>query len=491
MEAGSAILARASTDSSGHLVAADEPLAGLQLRCGGEIPGIIAIPALRELVEKARGFGLKLARSIRASDGVDAITSWVEVIPDEDETCQILVRSWQASPLPPEDPMLVGAHRAAIDRTLAELTARLDRNQNLLTAESEAADLADLVKAMRGGIGQPWTDFVTIEGSSHRQPMHWRLLDGAMLKVAGSDRNWRASLLPQELPGSDPIGFELCLTADVPLPEAAPAPSAVPQIVMPNNGPGLVGRDIAPVLRQPIARIIANAETIRTRMSGPLADEYSQYAADIAAAGQHLLSLVEDLADLEVVESEDFNTAPDRIDLADVARRAAGILAVRAQERGITIDAPRLGEHLPAIAEFRRVLQVLLNLVGNAIRYSPDNSQVWIRLEPHAARARVIVADQGPGLSAEQQARLFEKFERLGRSDETGSGLGLYISRRLAKAMGGELTVDSAPGQGARFILDVPADILASAPTMLPHDDEPPAIRRPEAEGETQEGGEA
>ncbi|MFM5884778.1 MAG: sensor histidine kinase, partial [Novosphingobium sp.] len=204
---------------------------------------------------------------------------------------------------------------------------------------------------------------------------------------------------------------------------------------------------------------------------------YSQYAADIAAAGQHRLSLVEDLADLEVVESEDFNTAPDRIDLADVARRAGGILAVRAQERGITIDPPRMGEHLPAIAEFRRVLQVLLNLVGNAIRYSPDNSQVWIRLEGEGARARVIVADQGPGLSAAQQERLFEKFERLGRSDETGSGLGLYISRRLARAMGGDLTVESAPGSGARFILDVPGDLLAAAPVTRPEPDQPGADR--------------
>jgi signal transduction histidine kinase len=222
---------------------------------------------------------------------------------------------------------------------------------------------------------------------------------------------------------------------------------------------------VAPVLRQPIARIIANAETIRTRLAGPLAEEYSRYAADIAAAGQHLLALVEDLTDLEVVESEDFNTAPDRIDLADVARRAAGILNVRAAERGITIDAPRQGESLPTIAEFRRVLQILLNLVGNAIRYSPDSSQVWIRLEGEGARARVIVADQGPGLDADQQARVFEKFERLGRSDESGSGLGLYISRRLARAMGGDLTIESARGQGARFILDLPADLLASGPT--------------------------
>ena len=155
-----------------------------------------------------------------------------------------------------------------------------------------------------------------------------------------------------------------------------------------------------------------------------------------------------------------------RIDLADVARRAAGILTVRAQERGISIDAPKPGEHLPAIAEFRRVLQILLNLVGNAIRYAPDNSQVWIRLEDAGSRARLVVADQGPGLSSEQQVKVFEKFERLGRSNEDGgSGLGLYISRRLARAMGGDLMIDSAPGQGARFILEVPADLLALRPT--------------------------
>lgn len=471
VSAASHSLGEGRCDASGRLATAAEPLAGLQLACGGEIPGEIAIPALRELVGKARTFGLKLARSIRANDGRDTITAWIEVEPLPDESCAIRISSWQIGALPPEDPAEIAAHRAAIDRSLAELTARLDARQCLLSVSAEAADLLELADAMQQGLGQPWTEFVAIEGAQHEQPMHWRLLDGANVKVAGSQRNWRASLLPQEGPGGAPAGYELCLCADAPLPEQ-PRPAAG-QVVLPQNGPGLVGRDIAPVLRQPIARIIANAETIRTRMAGPLAEEYSQYAADIAAAGQHLLALVEDLADLEVVESEDFNTAPDRIDLADVARRAAGILAVRAQERGIAIDPPKQGENLPAIAEFRRVLQILLNLVGNAIRYAPDNSQVWIRLEDAGTRARLVVADQGPGLSEEQQEKVFEKFERLGRSGEDGgSGLGLYISRRLARAMGGDLTIDSAPGQGARFILDVPADLLASAPTTAAVDEQ-------------------
>lgn len=464
-------LAEGRSDAQGRLVSASEPLAGLQYDCGGEIPGAIAIPALGELEAKSRNFGLKLARAVQASNGRESIAAWIEIEPNADGGCIIRVRSWQVKALPIEDPSQTAEHRAAIDRALAELTARLDAKQRLLAVDCDAADLTEVTGAMHRGIGRPWTDFMTVDGATHEQPMHWRLLDGAKIRLPGSARHWRASLLPQQVPGQDPVGFELCLTADTSLSPAAPR-TFQRDAGLPSNDTGLIGRDIAPVLRLPIARIVANAETIRTRMAGPLAEEYSQYAADIAAAGQHLLALVEDLADLEVVEAVEFNTAPDRIDLADVAQRAAGILGVRAQERGITIDAPRTGEHLSAVAEFRRVLQIMLNVVGNAIRYGPDKSQIWIRLEGAGDRARLIVADQGPGLSDEQQAKVFEKFERLGRSGEDGgSGLGLYISRRLARAMGGDLTVESAPGQGARFILELPADLLASAPTAAQNPD--------------------
>jgi signal transduction histidine kinase len=449
-----AILARGLSDRDDRLVSADEPLSSLQLRCGGDMPGTIAIPALLEVVRKARRLGLRLARPIQAQDGAEQVTAWIEVEPASElgADCAIIVRSWRTAPLPPEDPDEALERRTEIDRTLAELTARLDARQCLLATDSEAPDLAAAAAAMRAGIGRPWTEFVTIEGDGHRQPMHWRLLDGAELRIEGSQRRWKAALVPVEVPGSEPSGFELYLVADAPLAETRQPAAGV------GSEYRLIGMDLAPVLRQPISRIIATAETIRTRMAGPLDDAYSAYAADIAAAGQHLLGLIDDMADLEVVEAPGFTTQPDAIDLADVARRAAGILGVKARERGIVIDPPRGGEVLPALAEFRRVLQILLNLIGNAIRYAPANSQVWIRLERDGPRARVIVADQGAGLSHDEQARLFEKFERLGRTGDGGSGLGLYISRRLARAMGGDLTVESASGQGARFILEVPAE---------------------------------
>ncbi len=449
-------LARARSDDADRLIEADDPIRQLQSLCGGELNGIIAMPNLLEVVRKSRRFSLKLARAVTVDSETDHITAWVEVSPRDDGEigCDIVLQHLQTTQAEQRHHTNGHARKVEIDRDLAELTAQLDARQCILSVESQAPDLQALAAQMRSGIGQRWTEFVALDGHSEERNLHWRLLDGITLTAPGSARSWNVTLLPFHVPGQDPKGFQLYLNSDEPYNAVAPPPPSLPPGS--SAGPRLVGREVAPVLRQPIARIIANAETIRARLAGPLADEYSSYAADIAAAGQHLLALLDDLSDLEVVEAEEFVTAPDNTDLADVARRACGILGVRARERGIVLEAPRMGESLPVVAEFRRVLQILLNLLSNAIRYSPTNSQVWIRLDQVDDKARMIVADQGPGLSAEQQEHIFDKFERLGRSGDGGSGLGLYISRRLAHAMGGELFVESEVGQGARFILELP-----------------------------------
>lgn len=449
---GTRYLAHGRVDAALQLVEAGEPLAALQEACGGHIGGTLAIPELLALAGKAQQYGLRLARQFGAIDGRDRITAWVEITPQLDEEgasagCDLAIVNWHAEELAPDNELEAARRRVEINRHLAECTARLDAKQNVLSVDTDAPDLAEFAASALMGMGKPWTEFVRLPGNAHQQPLHWRLLDGSRCEVPGSRRQWTAHLEPLGHPEPGSAGFVLHLSADTPY-------------ARPDGGDGeapTLGRDLTPVLRQPINRIIANAETIRTKLAGPLADEYSNYAADIATAGQHLLALIDDLSDLEVVESEDFVTAPDRIELADVARRACGILGVRAREKGIVLVPPPEGESQLAIAEFRRVLQILLNLVGNAIRYSPEESQIWVRLDRIGNRALVTVADQGLGLDAAQQERVFEKFERLGRSGDGGSGLGLYISRRIARAMDGELTVESAPGQGARFTLSVPA----------------------------------
>ncbi|MFC4255862.1 sensor histidine kinase [Altererythrobacter xixiisoli] len=447
------------TDARDWLLTADEPLDQLQTLGGGTLPGPIVIPALLELVRKSRSYGLKLARTIRTQIDGKQISAWVEVVPDSDGAgCSVTLTGWRAMPVPRSDEDDGDdARKIALARQLADFTARLDTSLSVITFTAEAADLADFAARLNEGPVRSWLDHVALADSDAPLPSEWHRLNNARLRLHGSRRDWRATLVPLGRPVPGSAGYELLLVAEQPLPDLTRAGASADQD-QDRSFNAALGREIAPVLRQPIARIIANAETIRTQLAGPLADEYSSYAADIAAAGQHLLALIDDLADLEVVEDEQFTTAPDQIDLADLARRAVGILGVRARENGIIVDTPPLGESAPAIGEFRRVLQILLNLLGNAIRYAPRGSHVWLSVATDGKRAQITVGDAGDGMSQEQQARAFEKFERLGRSGDGGSGLGLYISRRLAEAMSGTLTVDSEPGKGARFTLDLPAD---------------------------------
>ncbi|QIG52872.1 HAMP domain-containing histidine kinase [Altererythrobacter sp. BO-6] len=456
MVAPNALLAaRGMTDGDDRLVTADQPLAELQQRCGGQVPGRLAVPELLVLVRHARHLGLRLAREFAARDGEGQISGFVRinpVQPERGEGCEILIENWRREGLGSEDDRDAAERQDAIDRATAEFTARLDSKQRLLAAEGIAADLAQLIAETRQHAGKPWVEYVELVGISHRQPLHWRLLDGAKCRVPGSPRDWHARLIPLGIEAAMPRGFELLLIAA----QASPLPARAGETKAP-GGSNLIGAALMPALREPVGRIMANAETIRSRLAGPLREEYTAYAGDIVAAGKHLSALLDDLGDLEAVEAPGFNAAAEAIDLAQLARDAGGILSAKALEKRIELVVPADDVACAASGEARRVLQVLLNLGGNAINYSPVESRVELSVGAwRGGRPSISVRDQGPGLSREQQQRAFVKFERLGRSGDGGSGLGLYISRRLAEAMGGELVVESEQGKGACFTLVLP-----------------------------------
>ncbi|BDI61209.1 sensor histidine kinase [Qipengyuania nanhaisediminis] len=460
--------ARGLTDADDRLLTADEPLADLHENCGGAIPGTLAVPELLELVRQGRELGLRIAREFSAFDGEEMVSGFVRIHPlsaEDGGGCELLVENWQRNGLPEEESQALGERIDAIDRAAAEVSARLDARQQVQYVTAAARDARAFEEAVENDPGKVWSDYVTLEGVAHRQPLHWRLLDGATCSIEGSARHWRVRLIPIGPQGTAPRGFEMLLVADQPLTDEADQSGDTTQESQAVHS-RLIGSALTPVLRQPIARIIANAETIRARLAGPLRDDYSDYARNIAEAGQHLAGMLDDLADLEVVEAPDFSTASEKVDLADAARRAAGILGVRAQSRDIAVILPEPGEPVVALGEFRRVLQVLINLIGNAIVYSPEGSKVTIAIADYADEtASIEVRDEGPGVTREQAARIFEKFERLGRDsdggNDSGSGLGLYISRRLARAMEGELEVvqpDGAePTSGAIFRLTLPS----------------------------------
>lgn len=461
----SLLTARGVTDDRDRLLTADEPLAELHENCGGSMPGTLAVPELLELVREARRMGLRIARAFQAFDGEEKVTGFVRINPLSEDAgggCEILIENWHSVPQAREAEHEVADRMDAIDRAVAEVTARLDARQCVRYLNAVAPDGRELEDAVAAAPGKVWSDYVELIGLAHQQPLHWRILDGTPCRLPGSDRNWRARLIPLGLEGAAPRGFELLMVADEPF---------VPALDDELDEPGttghsrLIGSALTPVLRQPIARIVANAETIRARLAGPLRPEYSEYAGNIATAGQHLSGMLDDLADLEVVEAPDFTTAKDRVDLADAARRAAGILGVRAQSRSITVHLVKPEKPVMAIGEFRRVLQVLINLIGNAIIYSPEGTDVTVSVaDLNDGRVEARVRDQGPGIEPDQAKTIFDKFERLGRDsdggNDTGSGLGLYISRRLALAMEGDLEVTQPVGTdaraGAEFRLTLP-----------------------------------
>jgi signal transduction histidine kinase len=152
--------------------------------------------------------------------------------------------------------------------------------------------------------------------------------------------------------------------------------------------------------------------------------------------------------------SEDSTQGSQTIDLTALAAEAVVMLESPAEDRKVMIEM-EAAEPLQASGQERAVIQILVNLIVNAIRYSPEGKTVRLSFVRTDGTASVVVADEGPGVDVADQQRIFERFERA-HSREEGTGLGLAISRRLARSMGGDVTLDSAPGEGARFTLTLP-----------------------------------
>jgi signal transduction histidine kinase len=427
-------------DKDGRLISADPELEALQHEAGATLGQELALPQVAAIGQLARKLGTAVSRPATAASADSDIELWVNATPQGDEVL-LSLEGWTVRP----------ATGPRLGNLLGGVTENQDATaQNEWAADEElrilslSADLAELLGVdLADAAGQSLTRLVKLEeDEAGDMPLISALaarrgFSGQRARSRGGGEG--AILLSGEVvTGADGsfAGFRGTARATNGGHNIEAARSAA------------FDHALDEVLRSPLDRIIETAGRIVERADGPLRSDYASYGNDIAAAAKHLLSVIRGM-------NEEAAAERNPIDLAAVAAEAVVLVEPAAEERKVRIELETT-DRLPASGQKGAVIQVLVNLLSNAVRYSPEGSCVRLAFARTAGTASVTVSDEGPGIAAADQQRIFERFEQA-HGKEDGTGLGLAISLRLARSMGGDVTVESAPGEGARFTLTLPA----------------------------------
>ncbi|MET0269081.1 MAG: ATP-binding protein [Sphingomonas sp.] len=210
-------------------------------------------------------------------------------------------------------------------------------------------------------------------------------------------------------------------------------------------------------LRTPLTSIGGFAEMLANDYAGPLGDTARDYVAAILESVQQLGTMIDDVLDLSQVEAGNLAIARQPVDLAMLARAAAADFADSARARGITLVVtvdPSVGM---ISGDHKRLRQAVDHLLKNAIAYIPAGGRVLVHADGDPAMARIVVSDDGPGISIDDREKIFARFERIApRPRDGGAGIGLPLTRQFVEAHGGTLTLLSEPGEGTALIIRLP-----------------------------------
>jgi signal transduction histidine kinase len=220
-------------------------------------------------------------------------------------------------------------------------------------------------------------------------------------------------------------------------------------------------------LRTPLNAIIGFSEVLYERMFGEINDKQAEYLSDILESGRHLLSLINDILDLSKIEAGRMELEPSEFDLPTAIENTLILVRERAQRRGIALGRT-VDERLGIIrADERKVKQVLLNLLSNALKFTPEGGRIDVVAELHDGVTEISVTDTGVGIAPEDQEAVFEEFRQVGTTARKveGTGLGLTISRKFIELHGGRIWVKSQPGIGSTFAFTLPLTIDQRHPT--------------------------
>jgi PAS domain S-box-containing protein len=213
-------------------------------------------------------------------------------------------------------------------------------------------------------------------------------------------------------------------------------------------------------LRTPLNAIGGYTDLLLARVYGPVASEQEEALERVRRSQQHLLTIISDLLNYSRIEAGQLRYDIAPVTVAGVLDAVAAVIEPQAEQKGLGFERGPCAEPLVARADRARAEQVLLNVLSNAVKFTPAGGRVELWCARLGAQIAVRVRDTGPGIAADQLDAIFEPFVQVGRAlnrPHEGTGLGLAIARDLARAMGGDLTVESDAGSGATFTLLLPA----------------------------------
>jgi signal transduction histidine kinase len=223
-------------------------------------------------------------------------------------------------------------------------------------------------------------------------------------------------------------------------------------------------------LRTPLNAVLGFTDALLAGVDGPLNDEQTTSLGWVQRGGRDLLDLIDEILDLSKIEAGKLTIRPETFDPRELVEVVVAQHRSLAAQNGVRLSWQDDGAPAQVYQDRRRVRQIMINLLGNALKFTAEG-EVEVRVGGDDGTLRLTVHDTGPGVPADQHEDIFREFHR-GGGPEPGTGLGLSISRRLARALGGELTLQSEPGRGCTFELRVPR-----------HNGQPPPATTPQPAG--------
>jgi PAS domain S-box-containing protein len=213
-------------------------------------------------------------------------------------------------------------------------------------------------------------------------------------------------------------------------------------------------------LRTPLNAIGGYAELMALGITGPVTPEQAEQLERIRRSQQHLLGIINDMLNFSRIEAGQLTYEVDAVPLHEVVASMTKMVTLQARTKGLKLEQLPCPPDVVARADRAKVEQILLNLLSNAVKFTDAGGTITLSCERHGEQVAVAVRDTGEGVPADKLEAIFDPFVQLGRSltsTREGTGLGLAISRDLARAMGGDITVDSTVDVGSTFTVLLPA----------------------------------